>query len=127
VDTESLRWLLVTDWAEIENTPSQERRPAELHRWRHRARCLAEMQGRPIHHVVEELQDAARALAAEHRRDLEAELARDLAFQRATGRPAPPPWNRRLGRLASASGRPLATVRAAVEQAAAAIRVVFAD
>ncbi len=127
MDAESLRWLLVTDWAEIENTPDRERRPAELYRWRHRARCLAEMQGRPLHHVEEEVQEAARRLAAERRRDLEAELARDLAFQRATGRGVPPPWNRRLHRLAAASGRPLATVRAAVEQAAAAIRIVFAE
>lgn len=127
MDAETLRWLLVTDWAVIENTPADERRPAEIHRWRHRARCLAEMQGRSFDHVVDDIQHEARGIAHDHRREIEAELARDLAFHRATGRTAMPPWQRRLRRLAAVSGRPLASLRAAVEQAAAAIKVVMAD
>lgn len=127
MDAETLRWLLVTDWAVIENTPPDERRPAEIHRWRHRARCLSEMQRRSFTEVADEVQHEARRVAHHRRRELEAELARDLAFQRAVGRGTPPPWHRRLGRLAAVTGRPLASVRAAIEQAAAAIKVVMAE
>ncbi len=124
MDDEGVRCLLIRDWVELENTPPAERPPVRLERWRYRARCLAAASGSPAQALQEELQGAARELAAERRRELELELARDLATVHALGREPTPPWHRRLRALAAVSGIAPDVLEATVRQAAGEIRVM---
>jgi hypothetical protein len=126
MDIDSVRWMLIDDWADIENTPRTERPPLRLERWHHRARELAITEQRQLIEVEDELQETARSVAARQRRELHIELARDLAACRALGHDLTPPWHRRLHRLAEVEGTPDETLRHAIENAAAAIQVVVA-
>lgn len=124
MDAEAVRFMLIRDWAEVENTPLQERQPVRLERWHHRARCLATATGRSPLAVEQELQGSARRVAADRRRELETELARDLATMRALGQEPTPPWHRRLRALAEVIGVAPESLRSDVEAAAGAIRVM---
>jgi hypothetical protein len=126
MDTDSVRWMLIDDWANIENTPRRERSPLRLERWHHRAHELAVSERRQLMEVEEELQDTARSVAARQRRELHIELARDLAACRALGHDLTPPWHRRLHRLAEVEGMPEESLRHSIENVAAAIQVVVA-
>jgi hypothetical protein len=122
-----LRHLLIVDWATIENTPPGERFPDRLYRWRKGAERLAAREGLEVGAVVTELQRIARNRVAREREAVLADLARDLAVNRALGKRTAPPWQRRLSRIASVMDVPLKNVRDKVERMAARVRVEIAS
>jgi hypothetical protein len=124
MDAEAVRFMLIRDWVDVENTPSEERQPVRLERWHHRARCLASATGRSQLEVEQELQGSARHVAVERRRELETELARDLATMRALGQTPTPPWHRRVRALAAVLGVTPEALQTDIEAAAGAIRVM---
>ena len=124
METSSLRHILVTDWAKIENTPVADRRQLEVERWHKWATSLAEIEQRPIPVVVAQLKAKAREVAARQLRDLLTGLARDLAVSRAMGTTLNPPWQRRLNRLVQVTGLAQETVMGQVERIAADVQVV---
>jgi hypothetical protein len=116
--------VLVMDWSTVENTPPAARRPLEMQRWHFRVERLANLVDRPAPELAAELKEAARHEALRQRREMEAELAEDLAVVRAQGKPVGPPWQRRLAVLAQVCCEPIEVVEARVSAAAGTIRVV---
>jgi len=125
METASLRHILVTDWAKVENTPLCDRRELEVDRWHAWAARLAEVEHRPVPVVIAQLKARAREVAVRQRRELLIGLARDLAVSRALCRSLDPPWQRRLDRLVQLTGLAPETVLAEVERIAAEVKVVI--
>ena len=123
--TAGLRHLLVTDWAEIENTPKLERSQNQIHLWHRRAERLAGESSTPLLNLVSELKSEARDIAAGRRDELLVDLARELAVCRALSRSPAPPWRRRLARLVQVSNDPPEAIRERVEETAAGVSVVM--
>jgi len=119
--------VLVMDWTTVENTPPSARRPLELQRWHFRVERLARIVDRPVSELSSELKAAAKQEALRQRRDMEIELAEDLAVCQALGKPINPPWRRRLEVLAEVSGEDPSSVEERVIASAASIQVVKAN
>jgi hypothetical protein len=122
-----LRFLLIVDWAELENTPVTERRHLTLERWFDRARRLAELDARPEQEVIDELQSLARIRAARARVELITELSKELAIAQALDKRVTPPWKRRVSRLAAVLKVPTESLQREIEAAADAVRVTVAS
>ena len=122
-DNEVLRHLLIVDWANLENTPPGDRIPDRLYRWKQGVERLASAEGRNPSSVVEEIKMIARNRVDRERQAELAELARDLAVDRALGKRTTPPWQRRLAKIARIMDLPLQTMLDQVEQMAARVRV----
>ncbi len=122
-DHEVLRHLLIVDWATLENTPPEDRLPDRLYRWNEGVVRLASIEGRELEAVIDEIRSIARNRVDRERQSEIAELARDLAVDRALGKRTTPPWQRRLKRMAQVMGLPLQTMREQVEQMASRVRV----
>ena len=127
MDAADLRFLLIVDWAEVENTPVTERRQLTLERWFDRARRLAEFEGKREQDVFDELQSLARIRAARARVELITELSKELAIAHALDRRVTPPWRRRLARLAAVMRVPTDSLQREIEAAADAVRVTVAS
>jgi len=123
MDAVALRLLLISDWAQVENTPPRARRPAALHRWMTGADHLARQEGCSLLPLVSELRSEALCVAQRQREELTLDLARDLAVHRAQGRQPGPPWLRRLERLVDLLQLPPETVRTRIEEIADRIEV----
>jgi len=122
-DHDVLRHLLIVDWATLENTPPGDRIPDRLYRWKEGAERLASIEGREPAEVIDEIRSIARNRVDRERESELAELARDLAVDRALGKRTKPPWQRRLKRVAEVMDLPLQTIRDRVEQRASRVRV----
>ena len=127
MESADLRFLLIVDWAELENTPVTERRQLTIERWFDRARRLAGFEKRPDQDVIDELQSLARIRAARSRVELITELSKELAVAHALGRRVTPPWRRRLSRLAAVMKVPTESLQREIEAAADAVRVTVAS
>jgi hypothetical protein len=122
-----LRFLLIVDWAELENTPVTERRQLTIERWFDRARRLAAIEGRVEQDVIDELQSLARIRAARARVELITELSKELAIAQALDKRVTPPWRRRLARLAAVMKVPTDSLQREIEAAADAVRITVAS
>lgn len=127
MEAADLRFLLIVDWAEVENTPVTERRQLTLERWFDRARRLAALEARPDQDVIDELQSLARIRAARARVELITELSKELAIAQALDRRVTPPWRRRVSRLAAVLKVPTESLQREIEAAADAVRVTVAS
>ena len=125
MDPSTWRYMLIIDWATIENTPFGDRHPSKLQRWQSRAERLAAVEQRPAADVCTELQTEGKLLAERRRKDQIADLARDMAVSKALGKDLAPPWQHRLSRLVQLMGVPRDVVRQQVEQLAATVQVSF--
>lgn len=124
MEPQALRYVLITDWARIENTPVAERRPMAVQRWHRRANHLASLLGAPAAQVQADLKTEAAKVAARQRQEILSQLAHDLAVSQALGEPIPPPWQRRLQKLVAVMDLPVQSVRDRVDALAANVSVV---
>ncbi len=125
MDPSTWRYMLIIDWATVENTPIPDRHPLKLERWQARAKRLAAVENRPTGEVFRELQTEGRHLAERRRKDQIADLARDMAVCQALGKDLAPPWKHRFTRLVQLMGVPRDVVHKQVEQLAATVQVSF--
>ena len=124
MEPQALHYVLVGDWARIENTPLAERKPLVVQRWHRRADHLAALLERQAPQLVAEIQAEGLRVAVRQRQATLRDLAHDLAVANALGEPIPPPWQRRLQRLVAVMDAPLQSIRERVESEAARVSVM---